>query len=149
MAEYTDRRLSLLGSTGSIGTQALDVARCLGIRVEAMAARRNVSLLEQQIREFSPSVAAVMEEDAAANHARWRFAALPERLPVDMPLHFIGGKQDEATPPAEHILPLYTALRDRGSPTSYTEIDDGHGFTSHRIGLTELIYEKLCAMDKS
>jgi len=90
-----------------------------------------------------------MEEDAAANHARWRFAALPERLPVDMPLHFIGGKQDEATPPAEHILPLYTALRDRGSPTSYTEIDDGHGFTSHRIGLTELIYEKLCAMDKS
>ena len=79
MAEYTDRRLSLLGSTGSIGTQALDVARCLGIRVEAMAARRNVSLLEQQIREFSPSVAAVMEEDAAAE-LRVRVADLPVKV---------------------------------------------------------------------
>ncbi|MBE6759031.1 MAG: 1-deoxy-D-xylulose-5-phosphate reductoisomerase [Ruminococcaceae bacterium] len=79
MAEYTDRRLSLLGSTGSIGTQALDVARCLGIRVEAMAARRNVSLLEQQIREFSPSVAAVMEEDAAAD-LRVRVADLPVKV---------------------------------------------------------------------
>ena len=79
MAEYTDRRLSLLGSTGSIGTQALDVARCLGIRVEALAARRNITLLEQQIREFSPSVAAVMEEDAAAE-LRTRVADLPVKV---------------------------------------------------------------------
>ncbi len=79
MAEYTDRRISLLGSTGSIGTQALDVARCLGIRVEALAARRNITLLEQQIREFSPSVVAVMEEDAAAA-LRTKVAALPVKV---------------------------------------------------------------------
>lgn len=79
MAEYENRRLSLLGSTGSIGTQALDVARCLGIRVEALAARRNIALLEQQIREFSPSVAAVMEEDAAAE-LRVRVADLPVKV---------------------------------------------------------------------
>lgn len=89
-----------------------------------------------------------MEEDTADNHARWRFAALPERLPENMPLHFIGGTQDTATPPAEHILPLYTALRARGSEVSYTEIDDGHGFASHRITLTELVYEKLCTMEE-
>jgi len=79
MAEYTDRRIALLGSTGSIGTQALDVARCLGIRAEALAARRNITLLEQQIREFRPSVAAVMEEDAAAE-LRTRVADLPVRV---------------------------------------------------------------------
>ena len=96
---------------------------------------------------FRLSHETAMEEDTAANYARWRFTALPERIPADMPLHFIGGKQDMATPPAEHILPLYASLRDRGSPTSYTEIDDGHGFASHRIALTELVYEKLCAME--
>ncbi len=79
MEEYKNRSLSLLGSTGSIGTQALDVARCLGIRVEALAARRNVTLLESQIREFSPSLAAVMDEDAAAD-LRVRVADLPVRV---------------------------------------------------------------------
>mgnify|MGYP000730153557 FL=1 len=45
--------LSLLGSTGSIGTQALDIIRRLGIQVKALAAYRNIERLEQQIREFS------------------------------------------------------------------------------------------------
>ncbi len=79
MEEYKNRKLSLLGSTGSIGTQALDVARCLGIRVEALAARRNITLLEQQIREFKPSVAAVMEE-AAAEELRIKVADLPVKV---------------------------------------------------------------------
>ena len=43
--------LSLLGSTGSIGTQALDIIRRLGIQVKALAAYRNIERLEQQIRE--------------------------------------------------------------------------------------------------
>lgn len=59
-----EKRISLLGSTGSIGTQTLDVARCLGIPVVALAARRSIGLLEEQIREFHPLVAAVMDEDA-------------------------------------------------------------------------------------
>lgn len=60
------RSLSILGSTGSIGTQALDVVRKLGLQVEALAAYHNVKLLEKQIREFHPKTVAVFEEKAAA-----------------------------------------------------------------------------------
>ena len=59
------RTLSLLGSTGSIGRQTLEVARARGIRVSALAAGRNIDLLEAQIREFHPAVAAVFDEEAA------------------------------------------------------------------------------------
>lgn len=57
--------LSILGSTGSIGRQTLDVVRGLGIHVRALAANRNVALLEDQIREFGPELAAVFDPDAA------------------------------------------------------------------------------------
>lgn len=57
--------LSVLGSTGSVGTQTLDVARGLGLHVCALAANRNVHLLEQQIREFRPLLAAVYDLRAA------------------------------------------------------------------------------------
>ncbi len=46
--------ISLLGSTGSIGTQTLDVARNLGISVTALSANSNASLLAEQAREFKP-----------------------------------------------------------------------------------------------
>ena len=77
--DYRESVISLLGSTGSIGTQTLDVARCLGLRVEALAARRNIDLLEQQIREFRPSMAAVMEHDAA-QQLRTRVSDLPVKV---------------------------------------------------------------------
>ena len=57
--------LSVLGSTGSIGTQTLDVVRNLGLSVCALAARGNVRLLEEQIREFMPRFAAVFDPEAA------------------------------------------------------------------------------------
>ncbi len=65
------KRLSLLGSTGSIGTQTLDVVRGLAntdcpVKVEVLAARSNVELLEKQIREFRPAAAAVFDPKAAA-----------------------------------------------------------------------------------
>lgn len=55
----------LLGSTGSIGTQALEVARELNIKVKAMTAGKNISLFEKQIREFKPSIVAMSDEQAA------------------------------------------------------------------------------------
>lgn len=58
-------KLSILGSTGSIGTQTLDVARKLNLQVTALSAHSNIELLEKQIREFKPSVAVVFEEDRA------------------------------------------------------------------------------------
>ena len=59
--------LSLLGSTGSIGTQTLDVAEKTGIRITALAAHSNAKLLEQQARRFSPAVVALVDEKAASD----------------------------------------------------------------------------------
>lgn len=60
------KKIAILGSTGSIGTQTLEVVReQQDIQVTALAAGRNVELLEQQIREFSPALAAVWSEESA------------------------------------------------------------------------------------
>ncbi len=59
------KRLSILGSTGSIGTQTLDVCRNLGFEVVALAAGSNTLLLEKQAREFRPKLVAVFDEEAA------------------------------------------------------------------------------------
>ena len=60
------KKISILGSTGSIGTQTLQVCRDLGIRVVALSAGRNIDLLEQQIREFQVPVASVYDPQSAA-----------------------------------------------------------------------------------
>ncbi len=75
------KKTAILGSTGSIGTQALEVARAYpeDIRITALAAGRNVDLMEKQIREFSPSLAAMWEE-AAAEDLKRRCADLPVRI---------------------------------------------------------------------
>lgn len=57
--------MSILGSTGSIGTQALDVARLRDFSVRALTSNSNIDLLENQIREFKPEIAAVCDEKAA------------------------------------------------------------------------------------
>ena len=59
------RTVSILGSTGSIGRQSLAAAERLGIRVTALAAQRNIGLLEEQIRKFRPAYAAVYDPAAA------------------------------------------------------------------------------------
>lgn len=59
-------KISVLGSTGSIGTQTLDVARMHGIKVTALTANKNIRLLEQQAREFNPSMVCVLDLGAAA-----------------------------------------------------------------------------------
>jgi 1-deoxy-D-xylulose-5-phosphate reductoisomerase len=66
------KRLSILGSTGSIGTQTLDVVRHHpDLQVTALAAGKNVSKLEEQIREFRPRLAALADEaDARDLRAR-------------------------------------------------------------------------------
>lgn len=62
------RKIAILGSTGSIGTQTLEVVRENGdIKVSALAAGNNITLLEKQIREFLPETAAVWSEERAAN----------------------------------------------------------------------------------
>ena len=60
------KKIAVLGSTGSIGTQTLEIVRTnQDIKVTALAAGNNIELLEQQIREFSPKVVAVWKEERA------------------------------------------------------------------------------------
>ena len=61
------KKIAILGSTGSIGTQTLDIVREQGdIQVVAMAAGSNISLLEAQMREFRPSLVSVWDEKKAS-----------------------------------------------------------------------------------
>lgn len=59
------RNLSVLGSTGSIGTQTLDVAEKLGISISALTAHSSAALLEQQARKFRPRLAVLYDGQAA------------------------------------------------------------------------------------
>lgn len=60
-----DKTIAVLGSTGSVGRQTLDVAGRSGTHVAAISASSNVELLEQQIRKFRPRICAVRDEKAA------------------------------------------------------------------------------------
>ena len=59
------KTISILGSTGSIGRQTLDVAEQLGLRVAALTAGSNVDRMEEQARKFHPSLAVLADRDAA------------------------------------------------------------------------------------
>ncbi len=61
-----EKKLILLGSTGSVGTQAADVARARGYTVRAICAKSNVRTVEAQVREFKPRAAAMSDPAAAA-----------------------------------------------------------------------------------
>ena len=93
------KKIAILGSTGSIGTQTLEVVENNGdIQVEALSANGNVDLLEKQARKFKPSVIAVFREDAAKE--------LKERL-KDMNIRIVTGMDgliEIATLPETDIL---------------------------------------------
>ncbi|NLF34940.1 MAG: 1-deoxy-D-xylulose-5-phosphate reductoisomerase [Clostridiales bacterium] len=61
------RSLSILGSTGSIGTQTLEVAEACGLEVAALTARSNAALLEEQARRWRPKLAVLTDERAASD----------------------------------------------------------------------------------
>ncbi len=81
--EQKNKRLTILGSTGSIGRQALEVVEQRNCRVTALAAHSNVQLLEQQIRQWQPEFAVLYDEKAAAD-LRTRVADLPVRIGAGM-----------------------------------------------------------------
>ena len=62
--------MAVLGSTGSVGRQALDVAACHGIRVDLLTANRDVDQMEKQARRFLPSLCAMADPAAAADLAQ-------------------------------------------------------------------------------
>lgn len=74
------KQVSILGSTGSIGTQSLDVCEKAGYQVHTLCARRNITLLEQQARKFHPKRVVVTEPEAAA---RLKIALADTDIPVE------------------------------------------------------------------
>ena len=93
------KKIAVLGSTGSIGTQTLEVVRENGdIEVLAMAAGSNIKLLEAQIREFCPKLAAVWTEEKA-QELRMRIRDLDVRVVSGME-----GLLEAAAMPGTEIL---------------------------------------------
>ena len=76
--------ISLLGSTGSIGRQSLEVIQACGMKVGALTANSNVERMEEQARQFLPKLAVMMDEKAAAD--------LKVRL-SDTPVRVAGGME--------------------------------------------------------
>ena len=74
--------ISILGSTGSIGTQSLEVAKAHDMQVHALAANRNITLLEQQPREYHPKKVCIFEES--------QYQELKQRL-ADLPVQVLCG----------------------------------------------------------
>ena len=96
------KTIALLGSTGSIGRQTLEVARELGLTVAALTAHTNINLLEQQARQFRPRLAAVYDPDAAR--------VLRERL-SDTGIQVLAGEEGLLTAAAaEEADTLVTAV---------------------------------------
>lgn len=58
-------KITIIGSTGSIGTQTLDICRAYNIKVLGLSSYSNIDLLERQIREFKPEIACVVTEERA------------------------------------------------------------------------------------
>lgn len=93
------KKISILGSTGSIGTQTLEVVRSNGdIQVTALAAGHNITMLEAQIREFRPSIACVWDEEKAAE-LKTAVADLPVKVVSGME-----GLMDAAAEPEAEIV---------------------------------------------
>ena len=77
------KRISILGSTGSIGRQSLDVIAACGMEAAALTANSNAVRTEEQVRQFKPELAVMMDERAAAD-LRVRLADTPVRVAAGM-----------------------------------------------------------------
>ena len=73
------KNISLLGSTGSIGTQSLDVARMQGYNIKCLTANSNVAVIENQVREFKPDMVCMMQ-DSAAKELKAKIADTPTKV---------------------------------------------------------------------
>lgn len=105
----TIKTAAVLGSTGSVGTQTLDVVRELGLDVTFLAAGRNVHLLTEQIREFRPCIVSVAGEKTALELRKMMGSNAPEIIcapdevldairttDADIIFHSIGGLEGTA-----------------------------------------------------
>lgn len=112
------RTISILGSTGSIGTQSLEVAAACGIPVAALTANRSIDLLERQARQFHPVIVAAADPTAAAS--------LKERL-ADTDIRVLSGEEGihaaASIPQADTVITALVGIA--GLRPTLTAIDAG------------------------
>lgn len=112
------RTLSILGSTGSIGRQTLDVAQVCGHQVAALTVNRSVELAEQQARQFQPRLVVAVDESAARD--------LKQRL-ADTSIRVVGGREglmEAATlPQADTVVTAVVGIA--GLEPTLAAIDQG------------------------
>ena len=112
------RTLSILGSTGSIGRQTLDVAQACGHQVAALTVNRSVELAEQQARQFQPQLVVAVDESAAQD--------LKRRL-ADTSIRVVGGREglmEAATlPQADTVVTAVVGIA--GLEPTLAAIDQG------------------------
>lgn len=112
------RTLSILGSTGSIGRQTLDVAQACGHQVVALTVNRSVELAEQQARQFQPQLVVAVDESAARD--------LKQRL-ADTSIRVVGGREglmEAATlPQADTVVTAVVGIA--GLEPTLAAIDQG------------------------
>ena len=112
------RTLSILGSTGSIGRQTMDVAQACGHQVAALTVNRSVELAEQQARQFQPQLVAAVDESAAQD--------LKQRL-ADTSIRVVGGREglmEAATlPQADTVVTAVVGIA--GLEPTLAAIDQG------------------------
>jgi 1-deoxy-D-xylulose-5-phosphate reductoisomerase len=106
----SSQRVVILGSTGSIGTQALEVCRWRGYQVVGLAAGRNLELLSQQIAEFSPQM--VQADPAILPQLRQRFPQLT-----------LGSQEEVAALPANTVVAAIPGLA--GLPGVRAAVEQG------------------------
>ncbi len=87
-------------------------------------------------------------KDAVEHAESWYFPNLLPKLDAGIPFRFIGGSGDMTTPPKDHIVPLYTAMKEKGFNADYTELKDGHMFPVSRVRLAITALEYLQEMDR-
>lgn len=115
------KTITLLGSTGSIGTQSLDVARMHGYTVFGLAAHSRVELLLKQIQEFHPRYVAVVDE-AACDRLEGELAGVPDAPRL---LKGAQGLRDLAAMDGPDVV-LNAVVGIAGLPASLAAIESGH-----------------------
>ena len=115
------KRITLLGSTGSIGTQSLDVARMHGYSVFGLAANSSVDKLLEQINEFHPKYVAVVNPDAYAKLS----AALAGQADAPKLLQGAEGLRELAAMDGPDVV-LNAVVGIAGLPASLAAIESGH-----------------------
>ena len=102
------KHISILGSTGSIGTQTLDVVRTnQDIKVEALAAGRNISLMLEQIKEFQPKLVCIYESEKARELEE---IIRKEGLPVEVTAGMEGLLACATIPEAEMVVTAFVGM---------------------------------------